>query len=107
MKEEFDKEVRKLFRSGKSIVLNADSKESFSLLKQLIVDEIPEPQEGSPRGIILFKDDQNARDFNDYIESVFKDLDLTADLIVEKGLRVKQRNDLYFGTELILSLIHI
>ena len=103
MKEEFDKEVRKLFRSGKSIVLNADSKESFSLLKQLIVDEIPVPQEGSPRGIILFKDDQNARDFNDYIESVFKDLDLTADLIVEKGLRVKQRNDLYFGTELIIG----
>ena len=103
LKEEFDKEVRKLFRSGKSIVLNADSKESFSLLKQLIVDEIPEPQEGSPRGIILFKDDQNARDFNDYIESVFKDLDLTADLIVEKGLRVKQRNDLYFGTELIIG----
>ncbi len=103
MKEEFEKEARKLFKSGKSLVLKGDYSEYFDLLQQLIIDEIPEPREGSPRGIILFSDDQVSRDFNAHIEKTFKEYDLTSDLIIEKGLRIKQRNDLYFGTELIIG----
>ena len=37
------------------------------------------------------------------LEQSFKKLDLTLDLIVEKGQRVRQRNDLFFGTELIVG----
>ena len=103
MKEDFEKEVRKLFKSGNSLVVKADAANHFSLIEQLVIDEIPEPQEGSPRGIILCTNDEMARALDAFIESAFKQYDLTSDLIVEKGVRVKQRNDLYFGTELIIG----
>ena len=103
MKEELQIEARKSFKSGKSLVLKADFSKYFELLQHLIIDEIPEPREGAPRGIILFSEDQIARDFGDYIEASFKKHDLTSDLIIEKGLRIRQRNDLYFGTELIIG----
>ncbi len=103
LKEALDIEARKSFKSGKSLVIKAGFSQYFDLLQQLIIDEIPEPREGSPRGIILFSEDQLARDFGDYIEESFKKHDLTSDLIIEKGLRIRQRNDLYFGTELIIG----
>ena len=40
---------------------------------------------------------------NRFLENKFKELDLTLDLIIEKGQRVRQRNDLFFGTELIVG----
>ena len=51
----------------------------------------------------MFSHDQAARDFEAFIQDAFKKYDLTSDLIVEKGQRLKQRNDLYFGTELIIG----
>jgi superfamily II DNA/RNA helicase len=103
LEEQFEKEVRRLFKSGKSLVAKAEMEGHFGLIQQLILDEIPEPKEGSPRGIILFPNDQMAREFDAYIENAFKQADLTSDLIIEKGMRIKQRNDLYFGTELIIG----
>ncbi len=103
MKEGFEEETRKLFKSGNSLAVRARTEDHFALIQQLIIDEIPEAKEGSPRGIVLFSTDELAREFNTYIEAVFKKLDLTSDLVVEKGHRVQQRNDLYFGTELIVG----
>ena len=77
LKEALDIEARKSFKSGKSLVIKAGFSQYFDLLQQLIIDEIPEPREGSPRGIILFSEDQLARDFGDYIEESFKKHDLT------------------------------
>lgn len=103
MKEEFETKIKKVFRSGTSLAIKPNTDDYHDLILQLILDEIPEPEEGSPRGIVLFSDDQNARDFDAFIQAAFKKHDLTSDLIVEKGQRVKQRNDLYFGTELIIG----
>jgi len=103
MNEEFEAQTRKLFKSGNALVVKADVKTHFKLILQLIIDEIPEPKEGSPRGIALFSNDALATEFNEFIHEAFKKHDLTSDLITEKGHRVQQRNDLYFGTELIIG----
>jgi superfamily II DNA/RNA helicase len=102
-KEELDKEIKKVFGSGRSLVIKANPENYFELIQQLILNEIPKPEEGSPRGIVLFSEDQGARDFDSFLQAAFKKHDLTSDLIVEKGQRIKQRNDLYYGTELIIG----
>lgn len=102
-KEILEKEIRKVFGSGSSLVVKANPQHYYELIQTLILNEIPEPEEGSPRGLILFSHDQAARDFEAFIQAAFKKHDLTSDLIVEKGQRIKQRNDLYFGTELIIG----
>lgn len=103
MNEEFETQTRKLFKSGNALVAKGDVKTNFNLILQLIIDEIPEPKEGSPRGIVLLSNDKLATEFHEFIQDSFKKLDLTADLVIEKGHRVQQRNDLYFGTELIIG----
>ena len=102
-KEILEKEIRKVFGSGSSLIVKANPQHYFELIQALILNEIPEPEEGSPRGLILFSHDQAARDFESFIQAAFKKHDLTLDLIVEKGQRIKQRNDLYYGTELIIG----
>lgn len=101
--EDFNAATRKLLRSGNALVIEATIEANFSLFEHIVTDCIPEPQEGSPRGIIICSDDQTARSFSEFLEKPFKILDLTLDLIVEKGQRVRQRNDLFFGTELIVG----
>jgi superfamily II DNA/RNA helicase len=103
MEEGFEYQTRKLFKSGNALLAKGDVKNNFNLIRQLIIDEIPEPKEGSPRGIVLLSNDKLATEFHEFIQDSFKKLDLTSDLIIEKGHRVRQRNDLYFGTELIIG----
>ena len=101
--EEFNAATRKLLRSGNALVIEANIEANFPLFEHIVTDCIPEPQEGSPRGIVVCGDDQTARSFSEFLEKPFRALDLTLDLIVEKGQRVRQRNDLFFGTELIVG----
>ena len=101
--EDFNGKTRKLLRSGNALVIRSEIETNFELFQDIITDCIPEPKEGSPRGIVICTDDQMARAFAEYLEQRFKKLDLTLDLIVEKGQRVRQRNDLFFGTELIVG----
>ena len=101
--EDFNAATRKLLRSGNALVIEASIEVNFPLFELIITDCIPEPKEGSPRGIVICSDDQTARSFSEFLEKTFRKLDLTQDLIVEKGQRVRQRNDLFFGTELIVG----
>ena len=94
---------RKHLRSGNALVIQADIGVHYELFQDIVTDCIPEPKEGSPRGIVICKDDATAREFGAFLEQRFKELDLTLDLIIEKGQRIRQRNDLFFGTELIVG----
>ena len=74
--EDFNAATRKLLRSGNALVIEANIEANFSLYEHIVTDSIPEPQEGSPRGIVICSDDQTARSFSEFLEKPFKILDL-------------------------------
>lgn len=101
---EFQEGILNATRSGKNLLVEAhqgSGKENAVLLATL--NKIEEPGEGSPRALLLFKDDQDARKAEEQIRSIAKRLDLTVDLVVEKGNMLQQRNDLFDGTEIIIG----
>ena len=81
--EDFGAKTRKLLRSGNALVLQCETKPYFELFQDIITDCIPEPKEGSPRGIVICTDDQMARAFADYLEHRFRKLDLTLEYDAE------------------------
>lgn len=68
-----------------------------------IENAVPQPEEGSPRAIVLCTNDQQAREIYAGFTQLAKIKDLTVDLIVEKGNKLQQRNDLFDGTEIIVG----
>lgn len=68
-----------------------------------IQNAVPQPEEGSPRAIVLCTNDQQAREIYAGFTQLAKIKDLTVDLIVEKGNKLQQRNDLFDGTEIIVG----
>jgi superfamily II DNA/RNA helicase len=96
-------EVLKLLGSGKSVlgVAQLDGYESF--IPQILLEFIPQPEEGSPRAIVVCKDDETAKMIHVLALKDLKPYDLTIDLIIEKGNKLKQRNDLFDGTEIIIG----
>ena len=79
--EDFNAATRKLLRAGNALVIQANVEANFSLFEHIITDCIPEPKEGSPRGIVICSDDQMARSLCEFLEKPFKTLDLTLSLI--------------------------
>lgn len=69
----------------------------------LVDQAIPQPEEGSPRAIILCANDAQAREIHAQFVKLAKVKDLTVDLVVEKGNKLQQRNDLFDGTEIIVG----
>ena len=69
----------------------------------LVDQAIPQPEEGSPRAIILCTNDAQAREIHAQFVKLAKVKDLTVDLVVEKGNKLQQRNDLFDGTEIIVG----
>ena len=66
--EDFNTATRKLLRSGNAMVIEANIEANFSLFEHIVTDCIPEPQEGSPRGIVICSNDQTARSFAEFLE---------------------------------------
>lgn len=64
---------------------------------------VPQPEEGSPRAIVLCTSDEQARAIHAQFVKLAKVKDLTVDLVVEKGNKLQQRNDLFDGTEIIVG----
>jgi superfamily II DNA/RNA helicase len=96
-------EVLKLLGSGKSVLGNAQLEEYESFIPQILLDFVPQPEEGSPRAIVVCKDDETAKRIHELASKDLKKYDLTLDLIIEKGNKLKQRNDLFDGTEIIIG----
>lgn len=59
--------------------------------------------EGSPRVIYLTNSAGNAEDVYKKVALVCRKLDITADLVHDKGNIVQQRNDIFDGTEIIVA----
>lgn len=93
----------KLVRSGKSVFGIAQLDEYETLIPALLMEFVPEQQEGSPRAIVICKDVATAVKIHDSTLKMAKSKDLTLDLIHEKGNKLKQRNDLFDGTEIIIG----
>ena len=95
--------VSKTLRSGQGVLVNALPGQYETQLWSLFEEYVPQPEEGSPRAILLCKDDQQARAIHAQFTQLAKAKDLTVDLIVEKGNKLQQRNDLFDGTEIIVG----
>jgi ATP-dependent RNA helicase RhlE len=95
--------ISKALKSGQSVLGVAALNEYKHLLSEWITYFVPQAEEGSPRAIIIASSDQEAREIYEMLVSSTRALDLTVDLIIEKGKKLQQRNDLYDGTEIIVG----
>jgi superfamily II DNA/RNA helicase len=68
-----------------------------------LLQKITEPGEGSPRGIVMCSNDDNAYEMFVKLKPLCAKLDLTVDLVHERGNMLQQRNDLFDGTEIIIG----
>jgi superfamily II DNA/RNA helicase len=96
-------EVLKILGSGKSVLAVSQLEVYEPFIPQIILEFIPQPEEGSPRAIVICKDDVTAKRMHELVSKTAKTKDLTVDLIHEKGNKLKQRNDLFDGTEVIIG----
>jgi ATP-dependent RNA helicase RhlE len=68
-----------------------------------LLQKISEPGEGSPRGIAICSNDDKAHALFTTLKPLCAKLDLTVDLVHERGNMLQQRNDLFDGTEIIVG----
>jgi superfamily II DNA/RNA helicase len=95
--------IGKALKSGQSVLGVAALEEYKQLLAEWITIFVPQAEEGSPRAIIIASSEQEAREMHELIAAATRKLDLTVDLITEKGKKLQQRNDLFDGTEIIVG----
>jgi ATP-dependent RNA helicase RhlE len=95
--------IQKDLKSGKSVITNIDEVCTSVFLTEMISFFVPKPEEGSPRILLLFSNDDQVREMGEILSKLLKPLDLTVDLILEKGKKLQQRNDLFDGTEVIIG----
>ncbi len=103
MTNEFNLRVLKSVKAGNHVLCTHELPLPVDLLQEIISFCIPQPEEGSPRMIILCADNDSAVQLGAELAPFIKEKDLTLDLILEKGNKVKQRNDLFDGTEVIVG----
>jgi superfamily II DNA/RNA helicase len=95
--------ILKLLNSGKSVLGIAQPNEYELFIPEILLEFIPRPEEGSPRAVVICKNDDSAKAIFESTVKKTKSNDLTIDLILEKGNKLKQRNDLFDGTEIIIG----
>jgi superfamily II DNA/RNA helicase len=95
--------IGKALKSGQSVLGAASLEEYKNLLVEWITIFVPKAEEGSPRAIIIASSEQEAREIHEIVTAGTRSLDLTVDLITEKGKKLQQRNDLFDGTEIIVG----
>ena len=95
--------IQKALQPAQYLLVSALPQQYQMQLWPLIDEVIPQPEEGSPRAIILCTSDVQAREIHAEFVKLVKPKDLTVDLVVEKGNKLQQRNDLFDGTEIIVG----
>lgn len=95
--------IQKALQPVPYLLVSALPEQYQNELWPLVDQAIPQPEEGSPRAIILCTNDAQAREIHAQFVKLAKVKDLTVDLVVEKGNKLQQRNDLFDGTEIIVG----
>lgn len=91
-------------KSGKNLLISApvsSGKTTTALVS--IFNKVNQEYEGSPRAILLTDTIEKAEALHKKIAPVCRKLDVTADLIHDKGNSIQQRNDIFDGTEIIIG----
>ena len=95
--------IQKALQPSQYLLVSALPEQYEMKLWPFIDEAIAKPEEGSPRAIILCTNDAQARAIHAEFVQLAKPKDLTVDLVVEKGNKLQQRNDLFDGTEIIVG----
>lgn len=96
-------EILRLLKAGKSVLAVGHSENYLNDIPAITKSFVPNPEEGSPRALVLCTNDEQAKLLHEITSKAVKQQDLTVDLIFEKGNKLKQRNDLFDGTEIIIG----
>lgn len=99
----YSERLIKTLKAGHSVLSVASPENYNELLPEIVKLFVPKAAEGSPRAIILVANDDDAKIYHESMSKAVKALDLTVDLVFEKGSKLKQRNDLFDGTEIIIG----
>jgi superfamily II DNA/RNA helicase len=100
----FQESILDVMKSGRNILAEGSegSGKSTAIL-YTVLEKIKTPGEGSPRAIISCSSNDKAPKLYDALKICTFHLDLTVDLVHDKGNMLKQRNDLFDGTEIIVG----
>jgi superfamily II DNA/RNA helicase len=103
---EFGKLLLSTIKSG-SHVLAVAPKDAGKTETALIAsfDKVNKQLEGSPRVIYISSSIDEAIRIHELMSKIASPLDVTVDLTHDKGNQVKQRNDIFDGTEIIVGTI--
>ncbi len=101
--ESFEQEIIKKLKSGISVIGISQPEEYTPAIPNFIKAFVPQAEEGSPRALVLCLTDDDAKSIHEVLEKATKEIDLTIDLVFDKGSKLKQRNDLFDGTEVIVG----
>ena len=100
----FQESVLFAMKSGRNILAEGSEGcgKSTAILYS-VLEKIKLPGEGSPRAIISCASNDKAEYLYEQLKKCTFHLDLTVDLVHDKGNMLKQRNDLFDGTEIIVG----
>ncbi len=105
--QDFLPEQKKLFskiREGKNLIVMSEGGVGLSTMFLITaLHKVPEPEEGSPRVLIICATDAEAMARFEDLKKWSRHMDLTIDLAHEKGKQIQQRNDIFDGTEIVIG----
>lgn len=103
---EFGKHMFSAIKSGSHILALAPKKSGKTDATIVACfDKVNKQLEGSPRVIYIARNIDEAIRMHDVMSKIASPLDVTVDLTHDKGNQVKQRNDIFDGTEIIVGTI--
>ena len=91
-------------KSGKNSLITAPAssgKTTTALVS--ILNKVNQEYEGSPRAVYITDTIEKAENLHKKLASVCRKLDITADLVHDKGNMIQQRNDIFDGTEIVIG----
>lgn len=100
----FQEAIFDAMKSGRNILAEgSESSGKTTAIVYSVLEKIKLPEEGSPRAIISCSSNDLAEQLHTELTKCAFHLDLTIDLVHDKGNMLKQRNDLFDGTEIIVG----